>query len=45
MAHALAPHLRARDFDAALVADDALIADALILAAIAFPVLGRADWR
>ena len=43
VAHALAAHLGARDFDAALLADDALIADALIFAAVAFPVLGGAE--
>ncbi len=43
MAHALAPHLLARDFDPAALADDALVADALVLAAVALPVLGRAE--
>ena len=38
VAHALAAHLGARDLDAALVADDALVADALVLAAVALPV-------
>jgi hypothetical protein len=42
VAHALAPHLGARDFDAALVADDALVADPLVLAAVALEVLGGA---
>ena len=41
--HALAAHLGARHFDAALLADDALVADALIFAAVAFPVLGGAE--
>src|SRR5699024_10803469 len=41
VAHALAADLGAGDFNAALVADLALVADALILAAVAFPVLGR----
>ena len=40
--HALAAHLGARHLNAALVADDALVAHALVLAAVAFPVLGRA---
>ena len=43
VAHALAAHLGARDLDAALVADDALVADALVLAAGAFPVLLRTE--
>ena len=43
MAHALAAHLGARDLDAAAVADDALVADALVLAAVAFPVARRAE--
>src|SRR5205814_8076925 len=38
VAHALAAHLRARHFDAALVADDAFVADALVLSAVALPV-------
>ena len=41
VAHALAADLSAGNFDTALIADLALIADALILAAVAFPVLGR----
>src|SRR5207248_9814815 len=41
VAHALAADFRARDLDAALVADDALIADALVLPAVALAVLGR----
>src|SRR5690606_8573637 len=43
MAHALAAHLRAGNLHTALVADDALIADALVLAAVAFEVLHRAE--
>src|SRR5258708_7863751 len=43
VAHALAADLRARHFDAALVADDALVADALVLAAVALPVAGRTE--
>ena len=42
MAHALAANLGARDLDAAAVADLALVADLLILAAVALPVLRRA---
>ena len=41
VAHALAAHLGARDLDAAAFADLALVADALVTAAIAFPVLRR----
>jgi len=41
--HPLAAHLRARDLHAALVADDALVADALVLPARALPVLGRTE--
>ena len=41
VAHALTADLGAGDLDAALVADLTLVADALILAAVAFPVLGR----
>ena len=37
--HALAADLGARDFHAAAVADLALVADLLILPAVAFPVL------
>src|SRR5438067_1872207 len=37
--HALAAHLGTRDLNAAALADDALIADALVLAAVALPVL------
>ncbi len=43
VAHPLATHLRARDLDATLVADDALVADPLVLAAVALPVLGRTE--
>ena len=39
VAHALAPDLRAGDLDAAALADDALEPDALVLAAVALPVL------
>ena len=43
VAHALAPHLRARDLDATALADDALEAHALVLAAVALPVLRRTE--
>ena len=42
VSHALAAHGGARYFDAALVADDALIAGVLIFAAVALPVARRA---
>ena len=41
--HPLAAHLGARDLDAAALADDALEADALVLAAVALPVLRRTE--
>src|SRR5881398_2319444 len=41
--HALAAHLRERDLHAAAVADDAAVADALVLAAVTLPVLYRAE--
>ena len=43
MAHPLAPHLLERHFDAALLADDAAILHALVLAAQALVVLDRAE--
>ena len=43
VAHALAAHLGPRDLDAAALADDALEPDALVLAAVALPVLGRTE--
>src|SRR5207247_9585719 len=43
VAHALAPHLLAGDLDAAALADDAAEPDALVLAAVALPVLGRPE--
>src|SRR6266704_3339238 len=43
VAHALAAHLRERDLHAAAVADDAAVADALVLAAVTLPVLYRAE--
>ncbi len=42
VAHAFAPHAREGDLDAALLADDALVFHALVLAAQAFVILGRA---
>src|SRR5439155_419991 len=41
--HALAAHLGERDLHPAAVADDAAVADALVLAAVALPVLDRAE--
>src|SRR2546421_62460 len=41
--HPPPPHLRARSLHAALVADDPLVAVALVLAAVAFPVALRAE--
>ena len=41
--HALAPYLGASHLDAAAVAGDALVSDLLVLAAVAFPVLGRSE--
>ncbi len=43
VAHALAAHLLPRHLDAAALADDPLVADALVLAAVALPVLGRTE--
>src|SRR5690606_16059314 len=43
VAHALPPHLGAGDLHAAAVAHDAPIADPLVLAAMALPVLGRPE--
>ena len=43
MAHALAPHARQRHFDRALLADDALVLHALVLAAQALVVLDRPE--
>ena len=43
VAHALATDLRPGDFDAALVAHDALEPNPLVLAAIALPVLGGTE--
>ena len=43
VAHTLAAHLGAGHLDAALVADDALVAVALVLSAVAFPVPRRTE--
>src|SRR5205085_3757802 len=43
VAHALAADLGSGDLDAAALADDALEADALVLAAVALPVLGGTE--
>jgi hypothetical protein len=43
VAHALAAHLGQRHFDAALLADDALVLHALVLAAQALVVLDRPE--
>ena len=43
VAHALAPYPRPRDLDAALVADDPLVGDALVLTAGALPILRRTE--
>ncbi len=43
MAHALAPHAGQRDLDRALLADDALVLHALVLAAQALVVLDRPE--
>src|SRR5215472_8661944 len=43
MAHAVAPHLGERHLDAALLADDAAILHALVLAAQALVVLDRTE--
>ena len=43
VAQTLAAHARQRDFDAALVADDAAVLHALVLAAQALPVLGGTE--
>ncbi len=43
MAHTLAADLLLSDLDTATVADDALVADALILTAMALIVLDRAE--
>ena len=43
MSHSFAPYLGAGYFNAALFADDTLIADTLVLSAMTFPVLHRSE--
>jgi len=43
MAHALTTHLGTRDLDSAPLTDDALEADALVLTAVALPVLSGTE--
>ena len=43
VSHSLAPYLRPGHFYAAAVADDPLVANLLVLSAVAFPVLGGAE--
>jgi hypothetical protein len=43
VSHPLAPYLLPGHLDAAALADDALVADALVLAAVALPVLRRTE--
>jgi len=43
VAHALAADLGARHLDPAALADDSLVTDALVLAAVALPVLGGTE--
>ena len=43
MAHPLAADFRARDLDAAAIADHAFEANALIFTAVAFPIFGWAE--
>jgi hypothetical protein len=43
VAHALAANLGAGHLDAAALADDPLVTDPLVLAAVALPVLGRTE--
>src|SRR4029079_18615127 len=43
VAHALTAHLGPRDLHAAALAHDALVPDALVLAAVALPVLGGTE--
>src|SRR6202042_1162774 len=43
VAHPLTANLRAGDLDAAPLAHDSLVADALVLTAVALPVLGRTE--
>jgi len=43
VAHPFAANLRPGHFDAAAIAHDALVTDALVFAAMAFPVLRRPE--
>src|SRR5439155_16843817 len=43
VAHAVAAHFRTRDLDAAALTNDSLEAHALVLAAVALPVLGGTE--
>ena len=43
VAHALAADARERDFNAATIADDALVFDPLVFSAGAFPIAGRTE--
>src|SRR6201999_1460458 len=43
VAHALTAHLGPRDLHAAALTHDALVTDALVLTAVALPVLGRTE--
>ena len=43
VAHAFAAHFLLGDFDTAAVANDTLVTDALVLAAVAFVVLDRSE--
>ena len=43
VSHPFAPYLRSRHLHSAAVADNALVADLLVLSAVALPVLGRAE--
>ena len=44
MSHSLTPYLRVGYFDTTSVADHTPVADTLILAAVAFPVLYRSEY-
>ncbi len=43
VAHPFTAYFRSRNFNTAAVANNALVADFLVLATVAFPVLGRAE--
>ena len=43
MTHTFTTHDGARHFDAALVADDAVVSDPLIFSTVAFPILRRTE--